>query len=123
MASPVRVVSVHNFLYSDRHRKFYPDIKVYLEGDQSRIVPFMLHLRNGKSPEEIRDALDLEFRGDVLYATLVAHFFARDGLLPFPDWKFDVPSELLEEMPRCEAEWQAAQPLRRASDDATDKPE
>jgi hypothetical protein len=103
----VNVISTHNFLYSDRHKTLYPNITVYLEGDKDKIGPFIELLEEGRSPLEICKALELQYRGDVLFAIMIVHFYVRDGLADRPLVAPDIPPELLSEFPRYEAEWQA----------------
>ena len=53
MSLPITVISAHDFLYSDRHEKLYPDIRVYLEGSIERLEPLIDMLRDGTSALEI----------------------------------------------------------------------
>lgn len=101
----VNVISRHNFLYSDRHKTLYPNITVYLEGDEGKVEPFIELLEEGRSPLEICKALKLQYRGDVLFATMIVHFCVRDGLASRPTVAPEIPPELLSEFPRYESEW------------------
>ena len=108
MSESVSVISAHNFLYSDRHQKLYPHMPVYLEGDDGKIGPFLQLLEEGKTALEICQLLKIRYRGDVLFATLLAHFQMRDGLLASDSFVPEIPPELLADFPRYEAEWRAA---------------
>ena len=100
-------ITAHDFLYSDRHRKFYPNIKIYLGGTLDRLVPFLTLLNEGKSAKEICKELKLIYRGDIWFATLLVYFHARDGLIDHPlcnDVK--VPPELEADLAEYERVWQ-----------------
>ena len=102
----VEKVSVHDFLYGDRHSKFYPDIKVYLGGSLDRLIPFLALLRDGKSAREICEALKLHYRGDVWFATLLVYFHVRDGLVDHPTLEdVTVPPELAPKMDEYDRIW------------------
>src|SRR5262245_61072954 len=88
-------MTVHDFLYGDRHQKLYGKIEVYLEGRRDLALPFIHLLVEGKSAIEIQKALGLDFRGDVLFAILLLYFYARDGFARHPDLTLEIPEELL----------------------------
>ena len=103
----VEKVTVHDFLYDDRHRKFYPDIKIYLGGTLDRLIPFLWFLHEGKSAKEICQELKLTYRGDILFATLLVYFHVRDGLVDHPTLKdVTIPLELAPDMDEYERIWQ-----------------
>lgn len=103
----VSVETVHDFLCDDRHRKFYPDIKIYLGGTLDRLIPFLWLLHEGKSAEEICTELKLTYRGDVWFATLLVYLHVRDGLVEHPTlMDVKVPPELAQNMEEYERIWQ-----------------
>lgn len=103
----VEMVSVHDFLYGDRHSKFYPDIKIYLGGTLDRLIPFLSLLHQGKSAKEICETLKLTYRGDIWFATLLVYFHVRDGLVEHPTlMDVKVPPELAANLEEYEHVWQ-----------------
>ena len=103
----VETVSVHDFLYGDRHTTFYPDIKVYLGGSLDRLIPFLQLLREGRNAREICEALKLHYRGDIWFATLLVYFHVRDGLVEHPTLRdVTVPPELAPNLAEYERIWQ-----------------
>ena len=103
----VSIVSCHDFLFGDRHRKFYPDIKIYLGGTLGPLPVFIDLLKQGKTAKEICQELKLVYRGDVWFATLLVYFHVRDGLVQLPDLSVSVPPELAANMDEYERIWKA----------------
>jgi hypothetical protein len=99
----VTLTSYHDFLFSDRHRRLYPDPFIYIP--DPKIPPFLEMLREGKNADEIQTALELPYRGDVLFATLLLHLARRDGVVELPGIDPDIPAELLPFMPALEQDW------------------
>ncbi len=99
----VVLTSHHDFLFSDRHRRLYPDPFIYIP--DPKIPPFLDMLREGKDADEIQAALNIPYRGDVLFATLLLHLARRDGVVELPGIDPDVPAELLPFMPALEKDW------------------
>lgn len=104
--APVTAISAHDFLYGDRHKKFYPDIKIYLGGTLGPLPAFIALLEQGKSAKEICEELKLAYRGDVWFATLLVYFHVRDGLVELPNLSVDIPPELVDNMDEYERAWQ-----------------
>lgn len=102
---PLKVVltSHHDFLFSDRHRRLYPDPFVYIP--DPKIPHFLDMLREGRDAGFIQAALELPYKGDVLFATLLLHLARRDGVVELPGIDPDVPAELLPFMPALEQDW------------------
>lgn len=101
----IQVVSVHNFLYPDRHGRLYPRLPVYLNGDPGKIAPFIDCLEKKMTAAEIRDALGLQYRGDVWFGTLLVYFHIRDGLVDLPNLDIEPPAELADQLARLENDW------------------
>lgn len=99
----VVLTSHHDFLFSDRHRRLYPDPFIYIP--DPKIPQFLDMLRQGKGADAIQAALELPYRGDVLFATLLMHLARRDGVVELPGIDPDVPAELLPFMPALEQDW------------------
>jgi len=99
----VVLTSHHDFLFSDRHRRLYPDPFVYIP--DAKIPHFLALLREGYDADGIQAALELPYRGDVLFATLLLHLARRDGVAELPGIDPDVPAELLAFMPALEQDW------------------
>lgn len=102
---PAKVVLTghHDFLFSDRHRRLYPDPFVYIP--DSKMLAFLALLREGRDADHIRTELDLAYRGDVLFAILLLHLGRRDGVIALPGIDPAIPPELLPSMPALEEDW------------------
>ena len=101
----IRRISAHNFLYSARHERLYPNLQVYLNGDANKIAPFIDCLEKQIPADEIRDALGLQYRGDVWFGTLLVHLYIRDGLVDLPQLKIEAPAELADKIGKLENDW------------------
>lgn len=104
----VSKVSVQDFLYPDRHRRLYSRFEVYLPIEQ--MPGFIRLLAEGKTADEIQAALGVPYRGDVLFAILLAYLTKRDGLMNLalaglPDIDPVVPDELRAGLPSFEDDW------------------
>lgn len=103
--SRLRAMAVHDFLYSDRHRRLYPRLSVYLNGDFNNVGPFIDCLEMNMPVEAICDELGLMYRGDVWFATLLVHLHLRDGVYGAPLRKVEPPAELADQMAKLEEDW------------------
>ena len=102
-ALQVVLTNHHDFLFSDRHRRLYPDPFVYIP--DAKIPRFLALLREGRDADSIQAALELPYRGDVLFATLLLHLARRDGVMTLPGIDPKVPAELLPFMSALEQDW------------------
>ncbi|MGC4025319.1 MAG: hypothetical protein QM744_09320 [Mesorhizobium sp.] len=101
----IRIISDHNFLYSDRHQKLYPDIRVYLNGRTDNIERFVDCLQRGADVREICEELELRYRGDVWFAMLLVHLHMRDGLVDIPGLEIEPPAQLASNIEKFELDW------------------
>ncbi len=99
-----RIIAAHDYLYSDRHKRLYTDIRVYLR-DYHNAARFVQLLEQGKTTPEICEALKLQYRADVWFASLILHFLMREGYFSTLSLTVEIPEELRPRLAELDSAW------------------